>query len=75
MIVPRMEAMRMVMRRDMDILNSSIVNHACISWQAHWQQLACAFHFPAVEPRQPLSHWDYVLREGHWMADDFMQVI
>ena len=38
-----------------------------------WKQLSCAFHLPCVEPSLPMSHWDYVLREGKWMAEDFMQ--
>lgn len=38
-----------------------------------WKELSCAFHLPCVEPSLPMAHWDYVLREGKWMAEDFMQ--
>ncbi|GAX83585.1 hypothetical protein CEUSTIGMA_g11010.t1 [Chlamydomonas eustigma] len=41
--------------------------------QARWDQLVAAYHYPAVEPTRGMGHWDYVLREGRWMADDFMQ--
>jgi hypothetical protein len=46
-----------------------------LTFQARWDQLVAAYHYPAVEPRRGMGHWDYVLREGHWMAEDFMQVI
>lgn len=40
---------------------------------AQWKQISCAYHFPCVEPSLPMGHWDYVLREGKWMSEDFMQ--
>jgi hypothetical protein len=40
---------------------------------SYWKQLSCAFHLPCVEPSIPMGHWDYVLREGKWMSEDFMQ--
>jgi len=41
--------------------------------KAQWRLLSCAFLFPTEEPIRPHCHWDYVLREGEWMAEDFMQ--
>ncbi len=41
--------------------------------QALWKLLECGYHFPAVEPHRTCCHWDYMLREGRWMAEDFMQ--
>lgn len=38
------------------------------------RELAPAFSKPWEEPAQPLSHWDHLLREAVWMADDFGQV-
>ncbi len=42
--------------------------------QAQWKSLAAAFNFPCEEPKRSATHWDYVLREAQWLAEDFMQV-
>jgi hypothetical protein len=26
------------------------------------------------DPARPLTHWDFLLKEAHWMAKDFGQV-
>lgn len=36
--------------------------------------LAKAFSWPAEEPARNSCHWDYVLKEARWLAEDFMQV-
>eukprot|EP00798_Chlamydomonas_sp_ICE-L_P032714 gene32714-3599_t len=38
-----------------------------------WRGLATAFSLPYAEPSHSFAHWDYVLREGCWMSEDFMQ--
>lgn len=35
--------------------------------------LARAFTKPAEEPAQPLTHWDYLLKEAQWLAVDVAQ--
>ncbi|GLC71973.1 hypothetical protein PLESTF_001190800 [Pleodorina starrii] len=41
--------------------------------KAQWKMLAVAFNFPCEEPKRQATHWDYVLREAQWLAEDFMQ--
>lgn len=39
-----------------------------------WALLSAACSKPWEEPALPLSHWDHLLREAVWMANDFGQV-
>lgn len=36
--------------------------------------MAAAYNFPCEEPKRAATHWDYVLREAQWLAEDMMQV-
>ncbi len=48
---------------------------ACSRAQEEWKVLAAAFNFPVEEPKRNATHWDFLLREAEWMAEDFMQVL
>jgi hypothetical protein len=36
--------------------------------------LCCACSRPAEEPAQPITHWEFMLREMQWLANDMAQV-
>jgi hypothetical protein len=42
--------------------------------QADLKKLQTTDIIPAVEPHRTACHWDYVLREMKWLANDVMQV-
>ncbi|KAL6761973.1 hypothetical protein V8C86DRAFT_744167 [Haematococcus lacustris] len=41
--------------------------------RALWATLSSAFNFPHPEPPRNKTHWDFVLQEASWLAQDFMQ--
>ncbi|GFH19085.1 HSA domain-containing protein, partial [Haematococcus lacustris] len=43
--------------------------------RALWATLSSAFNFPHPEPPRNKTHWDFVLQEASWLAQDFMQVL
>jgi hypothetical protein len=42
--------------------------------QAEWQKRALGYGPRCEDPARALTHWDYLLKEAHWLAKDMGQV-